>query len=102
VTLFQPQWEGDPHAGHHETSLQLALDPARVRMDRAVPGNTRPLAALMPELTAHGVRAVSATGVLGDPTPATAADGAALLDALAADLIRHVETWRPRVSGVPG
>ena len=22
VTLFQPQWAGDPHAGHHETALQ--------------------------------------------------------------------------------
>jgi creatinine amidohydrolase len=94
VTLFQPRWEGDPHAGHHETALLLALDPQRVRMDRAVPGDTRPLAVLMPQLTAHGVHAVSETGVLGDPTAATAAQGIALLDHLAAQLIGHVTTWR--------
>jgi creatinine amidohydrolase len=94
VTLFQPRWEGDPHAGHHETALLLALDPERVRMDRAVSGDTRPLAMLMPQLTAHGVRAVSETGVLGDPTAATAAQGIALLDDLAAQLIGHVTTWR--------
>ena len=94
VTLFQPRWEGDPHAGHHETALLLALHPERVRMDRAVSGDTRPLAMLMPLLTAHGVRAVSETGVLGDPTAATAARGVALLDDLAAQLIGHVTTWR--------
>jgi creatinine amidohydrolase len=53
----------------------------------------------MPELAVHGVRAVSETGVLGDPLAATASYGAALLDALAADLIRQVEAWRPRVAG---
>jgi mycofactocin system creatininase family protein len=94
VTLFQPRWEGDPHAGHHETALLLALDPERVRMDRAVSGDTRPLAMLMPQLTAHGVRAVSETGVLGDPTAATAALGIALFDDLAAQLIGHVRAWR--------
>jgi len=94
VSVFQPQWEGDPHAGHHETSLQLALEPTRVRMDRAVCGNTRPLAALMPQLRAQGVRAVSATGVLGDATTATVVDGTALLDELTTQLLRHVEAWR--------
>jgi creatinine amidohydrolase len=96
VALFQPRWEGDPHAGHHETAMLLALDPERVRMDRAVPGDTRPLDVLMPRLTAHGVRAVSDTGVLGDPTTATAAGGIALLDHLAAQLIGHVTAWRSR------
>jgi len=42
-----------------------------------------------------GVRAVTATGVLGDPTGATAADGDALLDELAAALLDLVGTWRP-------
>jgi mycofactocin precursor peptide peptidase len=94
VALFQPRWDGDPHAGHHETALLLALDPARVRMDRAVPGDPRPLAALMPQLAAYGVRAVSETGVLGDPTTATVPQGIALLDDLAAQLISHVTAWR--------
>jgi creatinine amidohydrolase len=93
VTVFHPRWPGDPHAGHDETAFQLAVDPGRVRMDRAVVGDTRPLATLMPELRANGVRAVSASGILGDPTAATAADGVALLDELAAELIRYVATW---------
>jgi creatinine amidohydrolase len=94
VTLFQPRWDGDPHAGHHETALALAIDPRRVRMDRAVVGDTRPLVALMPNLRVGGVRAVSTSGVLGDPRTATADDGAALLDDLAEQLIRHVQGWR--------
>jgi mycofactocin precursor peptide peptidase len=102
VTVFQPRWVGDAHAGHHETALQLIVDAGRVRMDRVVAGNTRPLATLMPQLRAHGVRAVSASGILGDPTTATAADGAALLDELAAALIRHVATWRAEPAGGGG
>ena len=94
VVLFQPRWPRDAHAGRDETALQLAVDPARVRMDRAVVGDTRPLAVLMPQLSTHGVRAVSPSGILGDPTDATATEGAALLDELAAELIRHVATWR--------
>jgi len=94
VLVYQPRWEGEAHAGRHETAFQLAVDPGRVRMDRAVVGNTRPLAELMPQLRVNGVRTVSASGVLGDPTTATRADGDALLDTLAADLIRCVATWR--------
>ena len=99
VTVFQPRWEGDPHAGRHETALQLALDPGRVRTDRVAAGNTRPLVTLMPQLRVHGVRAVSASGILGDPTTATAADGAALLDDLSAELIRYVAAWRADPAG---
>lgn len=77
---------GDAHAGRTETSLLLALDPAAVRLDRAVPGATAPLRDLMPALREGGVRAVSANGVLGDPTGATAADGEQILDALVTDL----------------
>ncbi len=36
----------------------------------------------MPILSTGGVRAVTATGVLGDPTGATADEGVALLDRL--------------------
>jgi creatinine amidohydrolase len=93
VLLFQPAWHGDPHAGHPETSLMLHLDPARVRMSSAVPGDTRPLAQTLPLLRTGGVRAVSESGVLGDPAGATAAAGATLLAALAAALIREVTAW---------
>jgi creatinine amidohydrolase len=93
VLLFQPRWDGDPHAGHPETSMMLQLDPDRVHMDRAVPGDTRPLGQTWPQLRTAGVRAVSPTGILGDPTGATAEAGRALLDTLAADLIRDVTAW---------
>ncbi len=71
---------GDAHAGHTETSLLLHLAPWLVRPDRAEPGNTRPIAELLPELRAQGVRTVAPTGVLGDPTGATAAEGAELFE----------------------
>jgi mycofactocin precursor peptide peptidase len=95
VLLFQPRWDGDPHAGQPETSMLLHLDPARVRMDQAVPGDTRPLGQTWPLLRSAGVRAVSESGILGDPTSATAQAGRALLDDLAQDLIRQVAGWVP-------
>ena len=84
---------GDAHAGRTETSLQLALDPERVRLDRAAPGETRPLAELLPALRSSGVKAVSPNGVLGDPAGASATEGADLLDALSADLLASVHPW---------
>jgi mycofactocin precursor peptide peptidase len=95
VLLFLPAWDGDPHAGRPETSMMLQLCPARVRMSSAVPGDTRPLARVWPLLRAGGVRAVSQTGVLGDPTGATAREGDVLLGRLAAALIRDVAAWPP-------
>ncbi|HEX7132089.1 MAG TPA: mycofactocin biosynthesis peptidyl-dipeptidase MftE [Iamia sp.] len=81
---------GDAHAGRTETSLLLALDPAAVWLDRAEAGATAPLSELMPALRDGGVRAVSANGVLGDPTGASAAEGEQILDALVADLERSL------------
>jgi len=94
VRAWMPRWHGDAHAGRTETSLQLALDPGRVRLDRAEPGDPRPVTELLPLLRESSVRAVSANGVLGDPAGASAADGAALLRALLTDLQRTVGAWR--------
>ena len=94
VEVFQPRWGGDPHAGRPETALQLALRPAGVRMDRAVAGDRRPLGEVLPLLREGGVRAVSRTGVLGDPTAATATEGRALLDELTGQLVSQVDGWR--------
>ena len=93
VRAWLPIWEGDAHAGRAETSLELALAPDRVRPGRAEAGNTRPLTELMPELRRSGVRAVSPNGVLGDPAGASAAEGAALLARLGADLLAAVDAW---------
>jgi mycofactocin system creatininase family protein len=97
VCVFMPSWPGDPHAGGAETSMLLALTPQRVHMDRAVPGDTRPIAVTMPLMRDGGVRAVSENGILGDPTAADGDAGRVLLDRLALDLTCAVETWRAQV-----
>lgn len=85
----------DTHAGHAETSLMLHLHPDLVRMDRAAPGCTRPLAEILPALRDGGVAAVSPSGVLGDPTTATASDGRRLWDELLADARGRLARWAP-------
>ncbi|KKD07982.1 mycofactocin biosynthesis peptidyl-dipeptidase MftE [Streptomyces sp. WM6386] len=84
---------GDAHAGRTETSLMLHLAPERVRLDAAVAGDTRPLTVLLPELVAHGVRAVSPSGVLGDPTGASAEEGCRVLDATVSTTVRRITAW---------
>ena len=71
--------DADAHAGSIETSVMLAIDPQRVRLDRAEPGNTAPLREILDDLRTGGVAAVSPNGVLGDPTDATSARGEEIL-----------------------
>lgn len=75
---------GDAHAGRTETSLMLHLAPDLVRLDRAEPGARAGIEQLLPKLREGGVSAVSTNGVLGDPTGATATEGARLLGELVA------------------
>jgi creatinine amidohydrolase len=84
----------DAHAGRTETSLMLALAPQLVGAEAAVPGDSRPIAELLPALRSGGVRSVSATGILGDPTGASAAEGHAMLDALVRDLLHTIDEVR--------
>ena len=94
--------DADAHAGHTETSLLLHLSPQAVHPDRLAAGNTEPLAELMPRLRRGGVAAVSASGVLGDPTTATAADGARIFADMVADCVRRVQQWTPGPDGMLG
>lgn len=71
--------DSDAHAGRTETSLLLHLAPDLVRADRAEAGETRPVQQLLPALRARGVRAISANGVLGDPSGASAEEGGRIL-----------------------
>jgi creatinine amidohydrolase len=82
----------DAHAGRAETSIMLALAPGDVRADAAAPGETRPIADIMPDLRARGVRAVSPNGVLGDPSGACALEGEQLLGQLVASLNQTLGT----------
>lgn len=76
---------GDAHAGHTETSLLLHLAPTSVHLDRAEVGRPEPISELMGSLRTSGVEAVSANGVLGDPSGASAEDGRQIFERLVAD-----------------
>jgi creatinine amidohydrolase len=80
----------DAHAGYRETSLMLHVAPHSVRPDLIAPGNTSPWPELGPQLRANGVRAVSANGILGDPTGANAAEGRRIFDVMSAAVIAKV------------
>ncbi len=84
---------GDAHAGRTETSVMLHVEPAGVRVADAVAGETASLAEILPRLRAGGVRAVSPSGVLGDPAGASAAEGAELHAAITRRLVAAVRGW---------
>ena len=93
VQSFFPIWPGDAHAGRIETSLMLALDPVRVRLDRATVGVTDPLEKLLPRLCNDGVRKVSPNGVLGDPGGASADEGETLLRWALEQAVNLIDGW---------
>ncbi|WP_406817059.1 mycofactocin biosynthesis peptidyl-dipeptidase MftE [Mycobacterium sp. M23085] len=91
---------GDAHAGHTETSVLLHISPAVVRTDQWVAGNTAPLPELLGSMRRGGVAAVSAVGVLGDPTTATAAEGKRIFADMVDGCVRRVSRWRPGPDGM--
>jgi len=94
------------HAGHAETALVLALAPETVRMDRAVASYPPefPSKLLSPDgrpACAWAARDFGDSGVIGDPTPATAEQGQAILDSLATSWAQaitelHAARWPVR------
>ncbi len=86
--------DADAHAGRTETSLMLAIAPDLVHLDRAEPGETAPVAELLPRLREGGLGAVTANGVLGDPTGASPMEGDALLAQLVDDAVRALSNRR--------
>lgn len=110
VLPWWPAWprrrDGGPadlHAGRIETSMMLAIDPGLVRLERAAAGPDATIA----DLRERGVRAVSPTGVLGDPEGASGSEGEHFIVAFVEDLVHQIERWRPietthRVPSQPG
>jgi len=94
VTASSPN--ADAHAGRAETSVLLAVAPSKVRQTEMVVGETRALGEIIEELTAGGVRSVSSTGVLGDPTGSTADEGHERLSAMVAAGLRVLEGTFPQ------
>jgi mycofactocin system creatininase family protein len=90
----------DLHAGLTETSLMLHIRPAAVHLERAEVGETRPLSEILPLMMAGGVAAVSANGILGDPTGATAEHGAHVLDTMVDDVVVRVTHGTADVHGM--
>ena len=81
---------GDAHAGASETSMMLVINPEQVNMAKAEAGSTKPIGEISAQLRSDGVRAVSANGVLGDPTTATSQQGHNLLSQLTHDLVTFI------------
>ena len=90
----------DAHAGHTETSVLLHISPNDVWVDEWLPGNDAPLAELMPQLQRGGVAAVSPVGVLGNPTTASAADGARIFAEMVETCERRIVAWDPNRVGM--
>ncbi len=85
------------HADELETSLMLHVAPERVAMDRSEPN----LPALPPDFDVVPTPwdALSPSSVLGDPTRATAAKGAEVLDAVVAEAVALLGHVRRRAAG---
>jgi creatinine amidohydrolase len=90
------------HANEHETSMVLAIDAAVVRTDRIAAdvqpwmGQMRDPVRLAGPLLREpdgGVGNYCPSGVIGDPTRATAAKGEAILAAMAADVVKFCRDW---------
>ena len=90
----------DAHAGHMETSVLLHLSPEAVLTQNLTAGNTEPLADLMPRLRAGGLVAVSESGVLGDPTTATAPEGQRIFSTMVADCCARIQRCSPGPDGM--
>lgn len=88
----EPAGPGFYHADEVETSMMLALAPDSVRLDRAKPEYPEfpPLFGSEP----MKLSAFNRSGVFGDPRPATAAKGEALIAGIAAESLRLIKTWR--------
>ena len=102
VLGWWPRWpqrrDGGPadlHAGRIETSMMLAIDPGLVRLELAAAGPD----ASIDELRSRGVRAVSGSGVLGDPDGASGREGERFITEFVADLVHSIERWRPLAPG---
>ncbi|MBU8868517.1 MULTISPECIES: mycofactocin biosynthesis peptidyl-dipeptidase MftE [Paenarthrobacter] len=91
---------GDLHAGKAETSLMLHLQPESVRAAKCGAGDKRSLAEILPLLQAGGVGSVSPSGVLGDPTDATADEGRKIFHEMVVDSQHRCLHGRTNIHGM--
>lgn len=87
VAVWHPRVPGgDSHAGRTETSMMLHLEPDAVRVDRLEVGSTARWREIGETVMAEGLAAVTANGILGDPTDGDAAHGAEVFTTLTDEL----------------
>jgi creatinine amidohydrolase len=84
--------DGAPHADEIETSMMLAIDPSSVDMKKATAEYGKGTGVLTRQDGGRGI--VSKTGVLGDPTVATAEKGRVLIDTAVAGILADIENLR--------
>jgi len=88
----RPAGPGFYHADEVETSMMLALAPETVRMDRAAPEYPEFPALFGSEPMQLSV--FNTSGVFGDPRPATAEKGEAMIEGIVAASMRLIALWR--------
>jgi creatinine amidohydrolase len=87
----------DIHAGEIETSTTLAIRPEYVRMEKAVDNTLTFGSNYMDFSSKRGVpwyvrtKKISRTGIMGNPTKATAAKGTQMWEIMITHLVRFVE-----------
>ena len=86
-----PLGEGGLHAGEWETSMLLSVNPELVKMDRAEAGYTGDLQTGIARLFAHGTKALSENGAIGDPAKATPEHGRRYWDAALEIALERIE-----------
>ena len=86
---FPTDIDGDPHAGATETSVMLALDASLVDMAVALDAPVTP--DQMRQVQAEGIMGVSESGVLGEPSRATAQAGHLLLHRWVREIVALVQ-----------
>lgn len=90
----EPAGPGFYHADEVETAIMLALRPDAVDMSKAMPDYPQfpPTFGIEP----MQLRDFAASGVFGDPRPATAAKGEALIEGIVTESLRLIGLWRLR------
>jgi creatinine amidohydrolase len=80
------------HAGEWETSVMLQIEPESVHHDRGEIGFIGDHGAVVDRINAEGIHAVAPTGVLGDPTRASAERGRLYLERIVDMLVDYVQS----------
>jgi creatinine amidohydrolase len=84
------------HSGHFETSVMLHLAPELVNMDKAEAGFVGDSSTAADTMVAQGMRAVSSTGVIGDPRSATADAGEGYFNLVVTSVVDLITSHRAR------